>query len=311
MRRRLVSDRPAAAIPGKAQGDPHAHNPALLHHFAEPQQQRDAASLGMWIFLATEVMFFGGLFCAYLIYRRWYFPEFAAASQSLSWKLGATNTAVLICSSLSVVLAVYAAQQAKRALLLGSLVLTIILGFAFLGIKGVEYADKFKEHHVPGPSFNFVPENADGHAETGTVKWFNDAKGYGFISRQNGEDVFVQSSAIQPGGSHSLQEGQKVQFEAVKGPKGWQAENVGPETSAINQGHLQIYFALYFVMTGLHALHMIIGIGIFVWLLFIAWKGRLTPEYNTPMEIGGLYWHFVDIVWIYLFPLLYLIDLRK
>ena len=222
------------------------HNPALLHHFAEPQQQRDAASLGMWIFLGTEVMFFGGLFCAYLIYRLKYFGEFAAASQTLNWQLGTTNTAVLICSSLTVVLAVYASQHAKRTLLLSSLVLTLILGFAFLGIKAVEYNEKFEKHHVPGPSF---------------------------------------------------------QFDNVKVP--------GKPDRMANPYHAQIYFSLYFVMTGLHALHMIVGIGIFVWLLWAAWKGRFTPQYNTPLEMGGLYWHFVDIVWIYLFPLLYLIDLRK
>jgi cytochrome c oxidase subunit 3 len=223
-----------------------AHNPALLHHFAEPQQQRDAASLGMWIFLATEVMFFGGLFCAYLIYRLKYFGEFAAASQSLDWQLGATNTVVLICSSLTVVFAVWASQHGKRAVLLVSLVLTIILGFAFLGIKSKEYAEKFEKHHVPGPSFQFENVEVPGH----------------------------------PG-------------------------------QMANPAHAQIYFSLYFVMTGLHALHMIIGIGFFLWLLYASWKGRYTPEYNTPIEMGGLYWHFVDIVWIYLFPLLYLIDLRK
>jgi cytochrome c oxidase subunit 3 len=222
------------------------HHPELQHHFAEPQQQEDSASLGMWIFLGTEVMFFGGLFCAYLIYRLAYFGDFAAASQTLSWKLGATNTAVLICSSLTVVFAVYAAQQGKRTMLIGSLVLTIILGFAFLGIKATEYAEKFEKHHVPGPSFQFDNVPVPGH----------------------------------------------------------------PDQMA-NRGHAQIYFALYFIMTGLHALHMIIGIGFFTWLLFAAWRGRFTPEYNTPVEMGGLYWHFVDIVWIYLFPLLYLIDLHK
>jgi cytochrome c oxidase subunit III len=205
------------------------HDPALLHHFAEPQQQRDAASLGMWVFLATEIMFFGGLFCAYLIYRRWYFPDFAAASTSIDATLGATNTAVLICSSLTVVLAVWAAQTARRTLLITSLVLTMVLGLAFLGIKADEYKDKFEEHHVPGASFSFNKVPIPGH----------------------------------PG-----------QF--------------------ANPQHAQIFFSLYFVMTGLHALHMIIGLGIFLW--------------HTPVEIGGLYWHFVDIVWIYLFPLLYLID---
>jgi cytochrome c oxidase subunit 3 len=220
-------------------------DPALRHHFARPEQQRDAASLGMWWFLATEVMFFGGLFCAYLIYRRMYFGEFAAASQTLSWKLGATNTVVLICSSLTVVMAVWAAQTGRRMMLVGNLVLTLILGLVFLGIKSIEYKEKFEKHHVPGASFEFherVPSHPDQYA---------------------------------------------------------------------NPQHAQIFFALYFVMTGLHALHMIIGVGIFLYLLTMSWKGRFTPEYNTPIEIGGLYWHFVDIIWIYLFPLLYLIDLHK
>ena len=219
-----------------------AENFALRHHFAEPEQQRDAASLGMWWFLATEVMFFGGLFCVYLIYRLMYFPEFGAGSKTLDVKLGATNTAVLICSSLTVVLAVWAAQTGRRMILLGGLVATLVLGLVFLGIKADEYKEKFETHHVPGASFHFdepIPGHPDQHA---------------------------------------------------------------------NPQHAQIFFALYFVMTGLHALHMVVGVGVFLWLLAMAWKGRFTPEYNTPVEIGGLYWHFVDIIWIYLFPLLYLID---
>ncbi len=219
------------------------HHPELLHHFAEPQQQRDAASLGMWIFLATEVMFFGGLFCAYLIYRRAYFGDFGAASKSIDATLGATNTAVLICSSLTVVLAIWAAQIGRRGLMVAMLIVTMLFGLTFLGIKGKEYKDKFEEHHVPGPSFSFDHVPIPGH----------------------------------------------------------------PDQYA-NPQHAEIFFALYFIMTGLHALHMIIGLGLFTWLLYMAWKGHFTPEYHTPLEIGGLYWHFVDIVWIYLFPLLYLID---
>jgi len=219
------------------------HRPELLHHFANPEQQRDSASLGMWIFLATEVMFFGGLFCAYLIYRIWYYADFAAASKSINAALGGTNTAVLICSSLTVVLAIWAAEQSRRALMLAMLALTMFFGLCFLGIKGVEYHDKFVEHHVPGPTFSFEHEQIPGH----------------------------------PG-------------------------------QYANPQHAEIFFALYFIMTGLHALHMIVGLGIFTWLFVMAWKGRFTPEYHTPLEIGGLYWHFVDIIWIYLFPLLYLID---
>jgi len=220
-----------------------AHNPALLHHFAEPQQQRDAASLGMWVFLGTEIMFFGGLFCTYLVYRRWYFGDWGAASKTLDVTLGATNTAVLICSSLTVVLAVWAAQTCRRKLLIGNLLATLVLGTAFLGIKGIEYKEKFEKHHVPGASFQFNNVTIPGHLD-----------------------------------------------------------------QYANPSHAEIFFALYFVMTGLHALHMIVGIGIFIWLTVMAWKGRFTPEYNTPVEMGGLYWHFVDIIWIYLFPLLYLID---
>jgi cytochrome c oxidase subunit 3 len=225
-------------------GEAHAaHNPALLHHFAEPEQQRNAASLGMWVFLATELMFFGGLFCAYLIYRRWYFGDFGAASKSIDAFLGGTNTAVLICSSLTVVIAVWAAQTARKGLLVAMLGITMLLGLVFLGIKAVEYKNKFEEHHVPGASFSFENVPIPGH----------------------------------PG-----------QF--------------------ANPRHAQMFFSLYFVMTGLHALHMIVGLGIFAWLFIMAVKGRFTPEWHTPVEIGGLYWHFVDIVWIYLFPLLYLID---
>jgi cytochrome c oxidase subunit III len=230
-----------AAVPATAQAE--AHNPALLHHFYTEEQQRDASNLGMWIFLGTEVMFFGGLFCAYLIYRLMYFGDFGAASKSIDAALGGANTAVLICSSLTVVLAIWGAKTARRGWMLSMLVLTMLFGLAFLGVKGYEYYQKFQEHHVPGPSFSFENVPVPGH----------------------------------------------------------------PDQYA-NPRHAEIFFSLYFIMTGLHALHMVVGLGIFTWLLIMAWRGRFTPEYDTPLEIGGLYWHFVDMIWIYLFPLLYLID---
>ncbi len=218
------------------------HGPELRHHFADVEQQRDAASLGMWLFLVTEIMFFGGLFCAYLVYRYWYFGDFGSASKTLDIRWGATNTAVLICSSLTVVLAVWAAQNGKHKFLIGNLLLTILLGIVFLGIKAVEYREKFENHHVPGASFHF--------------------RGM------------------------------------VPGHPGLPAD----------ERHAEMFFSLYFAMTGLHALHMIIGVGLFSVITYLAWKGRYTPNYYTPVENAGLYWHFVDIVWIYLFPLLYLID---
>ena len=210
----------------------HAAPPALAHHFDNLDQQREATTLGMWVFLVTEVLFFGGLFTVYTVYRAWYPDAFAAASHELDVVLGTVNTAVLITSSLTMALAVHAAQLNQRKLLTVFLVLTIALGAAFLGIKSVEYYHKFVEHHVPGPGFQFEKEYAR---------------------------------------------------------------------------HAQLFFSLYFLMTGLHALHMIIGIGIMLWMLWWARRGIITAEYYSPIEISGLYWHFVDIVWIFLFPLLYLL----
>jgi len=208
------------------------HHPALAHHFRSLPEQKEAASLGMWAFLAQEVMFFGGLFLAYAIYRALYPRAFAEAAHHLDWKLGAFNTAVLIGSSLTMALAVHAAALGHRKKIVTNLLLTIVLGAVFLGVKVVEYRDKFAHHLVPGPGFQF-----------------------------DGSD---------------------------------------PRAA-------QVFYSLYFAMTGLHALHMIIGIPILATLAWLARKGRYSPAYHTPVEMTGLYWHFVDIVWIFLFPLLYLI----
>jgi len=209
---------------------------ALAGHFQDLEQQREASSLGMWIFLVTEIMFFGGLFLAYTVNRATHPVAFAEASRHLDVALGATNTAVLICSSLTMALAVYASQLGRRKALIGFLITTMALGSVFLIIKGIEYADTFRHHLVPGRAFAF------------------------------------------------------------SGPQAKPAE---------------LFFSLYFAMTGLHALHMIIGVGALFVLLVHAWRARYSPEYHTPVEVSGLYWHFVDIVWIFLFPLLYLIDIHR
>jgi cytochrome c oxidase subunit 3 len=205
----------------------------VAHHFEDMDQQREATSLGMWAFLVTEVMFFGGVFAGYAVCHALFPEAFGEASKKLSVILGATNTAVLICSSLTMAFAVRSAQLNQRKQLLGFLVLTIVLGSVFLGIKAVEYSHKFHEHLVPGASFQF--------------------------------------EGAQAGGA-------------------------------------QIFFSFYFAMTGLHALHMIIGIGLMMWLIVKTKRGRFSSEYYSPVENVGLYWHFVDIVWVFLFPLLYLIS---
>jgi cytochrome c oxidase subunit III len=215
----------------------------LKHHFADLEQQTETSSFGMWVFLVTEIMFFGGLFASYLIYRFLYFDSFAAASTTIDVKWGAINTVVLICSSLTMAMAVHAAQLGKRKALVTFLVLTIILGTAFLGIKAKEYYQKYEEHHVPGPNYHFVVE----------------------------PELAQKFHAIDP---------QKT----------------------------EIFFSLYFLMTGLHATHMIVGFGLLTWLIVASLKGKYGTHYYSPVEMVGLYWHFVDIVWIWLFPLLYLIS---
>ena len=242
----------------------HAHHPALRHHFDTMPQQKEAAVIGMWVFLLTEILFFGGLFVAYMIYRVWYFDAFAEASRRLSLFWGGLNTAVLIGSSLTMAMAVRGAQTNKRKATVNWLILTMILGCVFLGVKVIEYQDKFANYEVPGPSFNWLAHEQHEAAA-------------------GGEHASAAPAA--EGGEHrklSLSEDQL-------------------------QRTTQIYFSLYFTMTGLHALHMIIGIAILAVLTWQAWRGAFTPAYYSPVELTGLYWHFVDIIWIFLFPLLYLI----
>jgi cytochrome c oxidase subunit 3 len=224
----------AAAAPAAGEGVGVAGAPAvpLAHHFDSAAQQRSAIGLGMWVFLATELMFFGGLFAVYTVYRALYHAAFAAASHHLDLRLGALNTALLITSSFTMAMAVRAAAAGGRRSQAAFLAATMLLGLAFLTVKGLEYSHKVAEHLVPGPDFAFA----------------------------------------------------------------------GP-----SPGHARLFFGLYFVMTGLHALHMLVGIGVLAALLRPAAAGRFSAGYDDPVESAGLYWHFVDIVWIFLFPLLYLI----
>ena len=216
-----------------AHGHGHAHHPALQHHFQTLQQQHEAATLGMWVFLVTEVMFFGGLLMAYLLYRVWYPAAWAEGSLELDIRLGAFNTVVLIGSSLTMAFAVRSAQTGAQRATVRWLIITMILGLTFLVVKYFEYKHKWDLNHIPGANFEFE-------------------------------------------GPHARQ--------------------------------VEIFLSLYFGLTGLHALHMIIGISILGVITWMASQRRFSPEWNTPVEISGLYWHFVDIVWIFLFPLLYLVD---
>jgi len=215
----------------------HAETLELREQFNTAEQQKEASTLGMWIFLITEIMFFGGMFAAYTVYRRAYPEVFAIASSSLNEIIGAVNTGVLLLSSFTMVMAVRAGQLGQRNMIIFFLVLTLLFGGVFLGVKAYEWNEKFEEHHIPGQA-------------------------------------------------------------------AFHLEGVSQD----QQGHAQLFFSLYFAMTGLHALHMVIGVGILSFLILEARKGIYTATYYTPVDVAGLYWHFVDIIWIFLFPLLYLID---
>ena len=209
------------------------HSTAVANQFDDIEQQHESASLGMWIFLATEIMFFGAMFLGYAVYRARYAAAYSEASRHLDVLLGGINTAALLCSSLTMALAVHAAQLGGRRTVVIFLVATIALGSVFLGIKSLEYYHKYEEQLIPGPNFHFAGPNAT---------------------------------------------------------------------------HAQIFFSFYLVMTGMHALHMVIGIGVMLVMIVLTLGRRFSAEYYFPIEMTGLFWHFVDIVWVFLFPLLYLVD---
>ena len=214
----------------------HRNESGVAIQFDDIEQQREASTLGMWVFLATEVLFFGGMMTAYLVYRHAYPDVFAEASHYMNILLGGINTGVLLGSSLTMALAVRSAQEGKKNLTVLFLVVTMILGCVFLGIKAIEYYQKYQEHVVPGIDFQYEGANAGG---------------------------------------------------------------------------AQIYFILYFLLTGFHAVHLTIGIVVVGVIAFLASRNRYSAGYHSPVEVIGLYWHFVDIVWIFLYPLIYLIHAYK
>jgi cytochrome c oxidase subunit 3 len=209
------------------------HDPNLQHHFATAEQQQDSSVMGMWVFLITEIMFFGGMFYGYMVYRYLHYRAWSEGSQHMEFWWGTINTVVLLCSSLTMAMGVRAAQLGRRKAIVIFLLITILFGLAFLGIKGIEYHQHWVDQEFPG------------------LHWH------------------------------------------------WE----GP-----NSQEVALFFSFYWAMTGFHALHMVIGVGLVSYIIYHAQKGRYNESYFTPVENVGLYWHFVDIVWIFLYPLLYLIS---
>ncbi|MBP3957391.1 cytochrome c oxidase subunit 3 [Gemmata sp. G18] len=215
------------------------HSPVLKHHFEDLGQQHACERLGIWMFLATEILFFGGIFGAYTVYRLWYPHEFVFASSHLNRLFATINTVFLITSSLTITLAIRSAKLGDRAALIRYLLITAALATAFMVVKGFEYAEDFHEHLVPGPSF-----------------------------------------------SHEIEK------EAVD--------------KGLDPGKVQLFLCFYYIMTGIHGIHIIVGIGCILWLVWEAWRGTIPPENYSTVEVVSLYWHLVDAIWLFLMPLLYL-----
>ena len=378
--------------------DAHEHPPHLQHHFDTVSQQFEASKLGMWLFLATEVLLFGGLFCGYAVYRGNHPDVFHYGSRYLDTSWGAINTVVLILSSVTMAVGVTAAQRNMRAVLVACLALTFGGGAVFMGIKFVEYRHKFEHNLVPGVRFyqdphpeahaaEAAPEAAmTGDAQRGEVVWTStcrschgpggegipgqgkDIRGSEFIAQRSDEELldfvrvgrmpfdplnttgiqmppkggnpllkdqdlvdaiaFLRTFAAPPGGAApGAAPVAETAFwisrssipDAPAGPAGIvlaaldptveaiEAEPVLPSRDPARPENAHLFFVFYFLMTGLHGLHVLAGMAVMAWLLVRALRGHFGASYFTPVDLGGLYWHVVDLIWIFLFPLFYLI----
>ena len=288
----------------------HGHDPSLAHHFDNPEQQFDSGKLGMWIFLATEVLLFGGLFVAYAVYRANHPEIFVYAHQFLDKKLGGINTLVLICSSLTMAWGVRAAQLGQQRLLKILLALTILGGFGFMGIKYVEYKQKWEHGLLPGKHFTHkegghAAEKAPAPASAAPAA-ATPAPATTAHAGASAPPAAATPAAPAQASPGTLKLEPSLIQRAPDGP-------AGLATAAHGEGHeaepdkVWIFFSIYFLMTGLHAIHVIAGMSAIAWVLRKSLKGAFGPHYFTPVDLVGLYWHLVDLIWIFLFPLLYLI----
>ncbi|MEO7032777.1 MAG: cytochrome c oxidase subunit 3 [Polyangiaceae bacterium] len=295
---------------GPHDGETHAHGdgPHLAHHFDTYQQQFDAGKLGIWLFLLTEVLFFSGLFCAYTVYRGMHPEVFVYAHYFLNTSMGAINTCVLLISSLTAAWAVRNAQLGQRKHLMVNIVITIACACTFMVVKGFEYQHKFADGLLPGPRFH--PTEQLWELETFKHK-HPEAAEYAEhlikLAEKKGE------TAKAPGiidlhtpvtGKFENPTEEQIEPLIKAGVIGPAAED---PTRPSKPRNAHVFFSIYFFMTGLHGIHVLAGIGVWVWLLIRAKKNQFGPKYFGPIDYAALYWHLVDLIWIYLFPLLYLI----
>jgi cytochrome c oxidase subunit 3 len=275
------------------------HDPHLAHHFESPAQQYQSARLGMWVFLVTEILLFGGLFCAYAVYRANHPEIFIFGHHFLDKNLGALNTVVLIFSSFTIAWAVRAAQLKQIRLLKQLIGVTVLCAFGFLGVKYVEYSHKWHAGLLWARSYApHVHQGDDAHGEEAAGSTAGEAAGTsepGAVSAPPAQEPVADPdrSTIPP---------------AATGPAGLAVEAAGgTEEIVVEPKNAQTFFSIYFLMTGLHGIHVLGGIGAMFWLLACAGRGDFDTGHFTKVDMVALYWHVVDLIWIYLFLLLYLI----
>jgi cytochrome c oxidase subunit 3 len=291
------------------------HDPHLAHHFDTPEQQFTSAKLGMWVFLGTEILMFGGLFCAYSIYRHNHPLVFSFAAESyLSTFWGTVNTIILITSSLTMAWGVRAAQLNQRKLLIACLIMTLMGAAGFLVVKSIEYSAKWHEDVWVGAWNKYNADNDASYAtpppEQPTTQPMVALPKIPPPNASADANVEKDLSQIRPNFDYPIP--QTIQ------PKPPKAESVRSNSeeaidkryralSDSDQWHVNTFFSCYFLMTGLHGIHVVVGMGLITWILMRSLKKEFSSEYFTPVDLVGLYWHLVDLIWIFLFPLLYLI----
>ena len=295
----------------------HAHDPHLAHHFDTPDQQYQSGKLGMWMFLGTEVLMFGGLFCAYAVYRHNHPEVFEYAHRYLNRTLGAINTIILITSSLTMAWGVRAAQMGKRGLLAILLALTILGGLGFMGIKTIEYYTKWKEEIFIGPNNLFYADAPDTNPKNKAAVTKLEEEVFHTTEPHEVEaaKVKVEPDVVDP--NAGTPDAALIRAPNVT-PAGLSTQATAAAAAAeaprsfetlreMGRKRVYTFFAIYFFMTGLHGIHVLVGMGLIFWILIRSLKNEFGPTYFTPVDLVGLYWHLVDLIWIFLFPLLYLI----
>lgn len=327
-----MSDAAANTVADAGHGHNH-HNPHLAHHFDTPQQQYASAKLGMWVFLGTEILMFGGLFCAYSVYRHNHPDVFDYAHRALNPVLGGINTAVLIASSLTMAMAVRYSQLGKKIPLVVCLFATLLGGAGFMVIKTIEYKTKWEHHLFPGSMNVFnkefkgdaKPPNDIAAADHGDASHGSEHSPAAHATTGEAHAGMAMAAtsapATAPAISHNpyddplagTPDAPKI-VAAFVAPEGL-APAVAhadhhlylSDLSALDRDRVNTFFSVYFLMTGLHGFHVLVGMGLMIWILLRAAKNEFGPQYFTPVDLVGLYWHLVDLIWIFLFPLLYLI----